>query len=118
MKDYEHWILPSVRQTWCLLICRTVTLNYVSMVRDMLTSLRKTEDSLKKLKKTQRKEMMTLATSKENVQTSSLTDEEKILLQLSLDIKTFGVQLEGFDVNMNDFEPYRELQSLLPLSPK
>ena len=57
---------------------------YLAITGDVLTSVKKTEDSLLRLKRT-RKTASAAATSG----TSGITDDSKIRLQLSIDIKKY-----------------------------
>jgi hypothetical protein len=87
----------------------------------MLIALKKTEDSLRKLKKIKQKESPPL-TAVDVLGSISpmtpLTDEEKIILQLCLDVEQFGKQLRSFHVATDTFNPYRELRDLLPSADK
>lgn len=63
-----------------LVLCR-----YLAIAGDVLTSVKKTEDSLMRLKRTRKAPSNPTATSG----TSGITDDSKIRLQFSLDIQQY-----------------------------
>eukprot|EP00884_Botryococcus_braunii_P005660 jgi/Botrbrau1/15095/Bobra.0255s0008.1 len=79
----------------------TVARRYASMAVRMLETLRKTESSLKRLKKNR--------TVEPAADGSQLSDIDKISLQLFLDVEEFGRQAAKFGVVPADLPGYQEL---------
>ncbi len=65
------------------------------MAQDLLTTVRKTEDSLKRLKKGRAQKPGTAA----EASTDQASDQEKICLQLFLDVQEYGRQLKTFGLD-------------------
>ncbi|KAG2185061.1 hypothetical protein INT43_000974 [Umbelopsis isabellina] len=84
---------------------------YTQTVTDMLSELQKTEESLKKFKKGKKggpmgSSLLVGTTSNER----SMSDEDKIRLQVLLDVQGFGQQLKNCGVPADTFVPYRNLR--------
>ncbi|KAK9722810.1 hypothetical protein K7432_002390 [Basidiobolus ranarum] len=106
---------------WKSSIANIVTSKYASILSELLTTLQRTEESLKRLKKGKRTGTA-LASSlfSSSGATSTLSDEDKIRLQLLLDVKRYqqeltkiGVQLEtiqDLDELKKTVEPYQDLE--------
>ena len=62
-------------------MCQMRCCRYLTVTSDMLTSVKKMEESLKRLKK---------AKSGSGATSQGLSDDDKIRLQLYLDVKQFG----------------------------
>ena len=65
-----------------------ICFRYLTTVDDLLTSIKKTEDSLLRLKR-QRKG----GNASTGVQSSDMTDENKIRMQIHLDVEEYGNQV-------------------------
>lgn len=86
------WIDSDKQELWGRLIAENVVNRYMTSISDLLTSLRKMENSLKKIKK-----------SKKSAQSSSsllnqqpgrtMSDEDKIRLQILLDVRQLGEEV-------------------------
>ena len=68
---------------------------YLGIISDVLMSVKRTEDSLKKLKQRGRKSQDTGGGS------TSISDDDKIRLQLSLDVETFVNQVNCIYLGMD-----------------
>lgn len=102
----------AVQQEWTFRVCESVTLNYAIHIREMLITLKRTVDSLNRLKKAKKKDF-SLDTFPSST-THLLTDEEKITMQLCLDIEHFAAQLRSFNIERDTFKPFQDLRELLP----
>lgn len=70
----------------------TVSKKYLGIISDVLMSVKRTEDSLKKLKQRGRRSHDTVGG------TASVSDDDKIRLQLSLDVDAFVDQVERLPI--------------------
>lgn len=77
---------------------------YFVVTSDVLLSVKKMEDSLKRLKKVR-------GTDK-GAGSQGLTDDDKIRQQIILDIDNYGQQISSYGVQKEDFECYKKLQKL------
>lgn len=80
----------------------------------MLTSVQKTEESLRRLKNL--REKSTLNTSANDRQ--GLTDDDKIRLQLQVDIIYWATEIMKSGVPISDIEKLNELKALVEESTK
>ncbi|ORX91112.1 COG complex component [Basidiobolus meristosporus CBS 931.73] len=111
----------SETEKWTEAIANAVTSKFAAILSELLTTLQRTEESLKRLKKGKRTGTA-LASSlfSSSGAASTLSDEDKIRLQLLLDVKRYqqelaklGVPLEkiqDLDELRNTVSPYQELE--------
>jgi len=83
-------------------------------VVDVLTSVQKTEESLRRLKNL--REKSTLNTSASDRQ--GLSDDDKIRLQLQVDIIHWATEIEKIGVQIGDVERLDDLKALVEESTK
>lgn len=79
---------------------------YFKYVEEVLTSVYKTEESLRRLK--QIREM-----SAQQNDSAGITDGDKIRLQLNIDILFYGKIIEMLKINVNSVQKYTELFSMV-----
>lgn len=79
------WLLD-----WLTLLMVELTNFYANATLEVLTSVQKTEDSLKKLKKAKPNAQQFRATS------SAMSDDDKIRLQIYFDVQEFGVEVRCY----------------------
>ncbi|XP_033733941.1 conserved oligomeric Golgi complex subunit 2-like isoform X2 [Pecten maximus] len=77
---------------------------YFTVTSDVLLSVKKMEDSLKRLKRVR-------GTDK-GAGSQGLTDDDKIRHQIILDIDSYGQQITSYGVQKEDLESYKKLQQL------
>ncbi|KAL6757491.1 hypothetical protein V8C86DRAFT_2624124 [Haematococcus lacustris] len=95
--------LPAAARTQLVTgIAAAVCARYQALAEELLTTVRKTESSLKRLKKAQQADAG---------DGSAMSDSDKITLQLHLDVAEFGQQLVRFGVQPEQLEAYRRLQA-------
>ncbi|KAL0869347.1 hypothetical protein ABMA27_007601 [Loxostege sticticalis] len=85
----------------------TMTVSYYKYVEDVLTSVQKTEESLRRLKQIREK------TSQQSSDNAGVTDGDKIRLQLNVDVTSYGKMAEALHLNVNSVHKYTELYSMV-----
>ncbi|XP_019631010.1 PREDICTED: conserved oligomeric Golgi complex subunit 2-like [Branchiostoma belcheri] len=105
----EHAAIISVtrRSQWVVSILKVVTERYYSVTDDILTAVRKMEDSLKRLKKLRKGDSGNSSSS------GGMSDDDKIRLQLVLDVKQFGEEIQALSVPLDAISTYRQLLELV-----
>jgi len=88
---------------------KIMTKSFAGFVNDLLTSVKKTEDSLLRLKQ-QRKTASGQNDLKSTAKSHELSDENKIRKQIALDVEHYGVQLQAFRIDLKSIEDFVELQ--------
>ncbi|CAG9789101.1 unnamed protein product [Diatraea saccharalis] len=84
-----------------------MTISYFKYVEDVLTSVQKTEESLRRLKQIREK------TQQQINEASGVTDGDKIRLQLNVDVASYAKMAENLHVNVNSVHKYTELYSMV-----
>lgn len=96
-----------------LLLSRDVVDNvntrYNSLAEELLTTVKKTETSLKRLKKTRPGEAPDAAAAAAAGPGAGLSDSDKICLQLFLDVQEHGRQIARFGLVAEQLESYNAL---------
>jgi hypothetical protein len=86
-------VLPTqFRNDWTARCLNAVTDRFLAITGDVLTSVKKTEDSLLRLKRTRKSTGAATASG-----TPGITDDSKIRLQLSLDVEKYKQLMDEFD---------------------
>jgi hypothetical protein len=88
-------------------ILEQVVEKYIEMIRELLSTFEKAEAVRKKMVK---KSQATQSTS-----TQTLSDMDKIFIQLSFDVDAFGHQFRNFGIDKTKFVPFQQL--LVVVSP-
>ncbi|XP_074648314.1 conserved oligomeric Golgi complex subunit 2-like [Tubulanus polymorphus] len=101
--EHKDIIRTERKKIWITQILRNLTSQYYTITNDVLTSVRKMEDSLKRLKKA-RGSITSLS--------QGMTDDDKIRTQFKIDIKEFGEQIEALGISKDDIESYEKLSEL------
>ncbi|KAG4065092.1 hypothetical protein HA402_007489 [Bradysia odoriphaga] len=117
-RQFKQQYSGDVGEETCRQICRnlfsTLNVQYYSSVVDVLTSVQKTEESLRRLKNL--REKSTLNTSANDRQ--GLSDDDKIRLQLQVDIIYWATEIEKIGVATSDVDKLDELKALVEESTK
>lgn len=87
---------------------------YFSAVFDVLTSVQKTEESLRRLKNLREKSTLNTSASDRH----GLTDDDKIRLQLQVDIIYWATEIDKTGVALSDVEKLDDLKALVEESTK
>uniref|UniRef100_A0A8D3BC60 Conserved oligomeric Golgi complex subunit 2 n=1 Tax=Scophthalmus maximus TaxID=52904 RepID=A0A8D3BC60_SCOMX len=91
LTDSKGMVNPSTAQEWLRVALSDCTQRYYETISEVLSSVRKMEESLKRLKQA-RKGATTTAAAGTN---GGPTDDSKIRLQLALDVEYLGEQVSG-----------------------
>ncbi|KAI8144117.1 hypothetical protein BJV82DRAFT_77007 [Fennellomyces sp. T-0311] len=102
------WIDEEKAVAWGYLIADTVITRYTTAITDQLTSLRKIEDSLKRLKKGKKN-----SKAANSGPSGGMTDEDKIQLQILLDVRQLGLELAVMKIDSENFKPYKKLYEVV-----
>lgn len=81
--------------------------SYYKYVEDVLTSVQKTEESLRRLKQIREK------TAQQSSESGGTTDGEKIRLQLRVDITSYAALAQAVRIDINTMHKYKELNSMV-----
>nr|CAD7256483.1 unnamed protein product [Timema shepardi] len=107
-KAYREVVGAPQLQRWLTLIFSAITQQFYSSVNDVLTSVQKTEESLRRLKKV--RDRLSTTTPSEG---KGLGDDDKIRQQLVLDVQYFCEGVESVDVKKDDVDKLLELLNLV-----
>uniref|UniRef100_A0A8D3BBW8 Conserved oligomeric Golgi complex subunit 2 n=1 Tax=Scophthalmus maximus TaxID=52904 RepID=A0A8D3BBW8_SCOMX len=99
LTDSKGMVNPSTAQEWLRVALSDCTQRYYETISEVLSSVRKMEESLKRLKQA-RKGATTTAAAGTN---GGPTDDSKIRLQLALDVEYLGEQVSGACKRMQTF---------------
>ncbi|KAJ0173795.1 hypothetical protein K1T71_010944 [Dendrolimus kikuchii] len=84
-----------------------MTASYYTYVEYVLTSVQKTEDSLRRLKQIRE------TTSSNTNDNAGVTDGDKIRLQLHVDVVSYGKIAESLKLNVNNVKKYNEMYNMV-----
>ncbi len=101
-QEYKQILKAEFKTKWINDIMQVLTEQYFTSVHDVLTSVKKMEESLKRLKR-----------GKAQSASTGMSDDDKIRLQLSLDVKEFGKQIEKLGIQKEDVNKFVELEGLV-----
>lgn len=79
---------------------------YYSSVNDVLTSVQKTEESLRRLKNLREKSG---GSNQANQSNTGMSDDDKIRLQLHVDICAWTIEIEKLGVDRNSIDKLNDL---------
>ncbi|KAF7726149.1 Conserved oligomeric Golgi complex subunit 2 [Apophysomyces ossiformis] len=111
MELHNEWIHENRREIWGLMVAEAIVTRYMTIVTELLTNLKKTEDSLKKLKKGKKNAVKPVLGSGSSEVVMS--DEDKIRLQIYLDVLQIGEQLALLGIDKSKFECYDKLRNFV-----
>lgn len=106
VEEHQAILSETRRQEWTLAVITNISKEYLSISSELLTSVKKMEDSLKRLK--------ALKKTGGGVPTSQgMTDDDKIRLQLALDVRFYGQQINSLGLNVAEVSIFQELSGLV-----
>nr|XP_046210635.1 conserved oligomeric Golgi complex subunit 2-like isoform X1 [Oncorhynchus gorbuscha] len=108
LSDSKDMVKPSISQDWLRITLNDCTHRYFEIISDVLSSVKKMEESLKRLKQA-RKTVPTNTT----VTTGGPTDDSKIRLQLALDVEYLGEQIQKMGLQPADITMFSTLNDLV-----
>ncbi|KAI8784556.1 conserved oligomeric Golgi complex subunit 2 [Biomphalaria glabrata] len=103
--EHSHALNEQQRVEFLTHVFATLSQHFSDVTAEVLTSTKKMEESLRRLKKARGGE-------KEKEKTGGVSDSDKIRNQLIIDIKSFQNQMENLGVQPNHIEGYQRLASL------
>ncbi|CAH1791000.1 unnamed protein product [Owenia fusiformis] len=86
-------------------VLNNILKSYYGITSDLLTSVKKMEDSLKRLKKARKTD--------KSAGTTGMSDDDKIRLQLSIDVTEFKNQFEELNLEASKVEDFKKMQDLV-----
>lgn len=105
LQQQQDIIDAEQQKDWAVKVIQRLCELFASSMSDVLTSVKKMEDSLKRLKKARGG---AASTGKEG-----LSDDDKIRLQIAIDVQQFGSEFEGLGVYKVDVDSYEGLVQLV-----
>ncbi|XP_070981649.1 conserved oligomeric Golgi complex subunit 2-like isoform X3 [Oncorhynchus clarkii lewisi] len=108
LSDSKDMVKPSISQDWLRITLNDCTHRYFETISDVLSSVKKMEESLKRLKQA-RKTVTTNTTGT----TGGPTDDSKIRLQLALDVEYLGEQIQKMGLQPADITMFSTLNDLV-----
>ncbi|KAI9311812.1 oligomeric golgi complex component, COG2-domain-containing protein [Dichotomocladium elegans] len=114
-EKHQGWIDEDKQVMWGRQVGEMVLNRYTTTISDLLTNLQKSEDSLKRLKKGKKSNhAMQNASSLLGSQSgSAMSDEDKIRLQILLDVRQLGDELSVLMIDKSTFKPYAKLYEVV-----
>ncbi|KAJ8284507.1 hypothetical protein COCON_G00033570 [Conger conger] len=108
LSDHKDTLKASIIQNWlCVTLC-DCTQRYYETVSDVLSSVKKMEESLKRLKQA-RKTASSISTGNNG----GPTDDAKIRIQLALDVEYLGDQIQKMGLQTGDITLFSTLLELV-----
>uniref|UniRef100_A0A669BX05 Conserved oligomeric Golgi complex subunit 2 n=1 Tax=Oreochromis niloticus TaxID=8128 RepID=A0A669BX05_ORENI len=109
LTDSTGLVTPHTAQEWLRVALSECTQKYYETISEVLSSVRKMEESLKRLKQA-RKGAAATTTAGAN---GGLTDDGKIRLQLALDVEYLGEQIQKMGLQPTDISMFSTLMDLV-----
>ncbi|XP_053315724.1 conserved oligomeric Golgi complex subunit 2 [Spea bombifrons] len=105
--EYKNLLKQSIREDWLKGALSGSIQRYYDTVSDVLSSVKKMEESLKRLKQARK------TTTSTNTSNGGTTDDNKIRLQLALDVEYMGNQIANLGLETNDIKSFPALIELV-----
>ncbi|KXJ14443.1 conserved oligomeric Golgi complex subunit 2 [Exaiptasia diaphana] len=109
-QEYKDLVSTDQFLYWSSKVFQTIFERYATITSDVLTSIKKTEDSLLRLKKTRKG--VTMTTSNTDNQ-GTMSDDDKIRLQFSLDVEEFRNMMRELKVKEDSCPAFVELSVMV-----
>ncbi|XP_041108740.1 conserved oligomeric Golgi complex subunit 2 [Polyodon spathula] len=106
--DYQSMLKESIIQDLLRGVLSNSTQRYYETVSDVLSSVKKMEESLKRLKQARK-----TVTSTSTGTNRGLSDDNKIRLQLALDVEYLGDQIQKMGLQTSDIKLFSALVELI-----
>ncbi|XP_035657064.1 conserved oligomeric Golgi complex subunit 2 isoform X2 [Oncorhynchus keta] len=108
LSDSKDMVKPSIAQDWLRVALNDCTQRYFETISDVLSSVKKMEESLKRLKQARK-----TTTTNTIGTTGGPTDDSKIRLQLALDVEYLGEQIQKMGLQPADITMFSTLNDLV-----
>ncbi|XP_075997842.1 conserved oligomeric Golgi complex subunit 2 [Genypterus blacodes] len=109
LTDATGLVNPSTAQEWLRVALCDCTQRYYETIAEVLSSVRKMEESLKRLKQARKGTTATTTTGANG----GPTDDSKIRLQLALDVEYLGEQIQKMGLQPSDISMFSTLMDLV-----
>ncbi|XP_067278091.1 conserved oligomeric Golgi complex subunit 2 [Pseudorasbora parva] len=106
--DSKNVVKDSIIQEWLRVTLSDCTHRYFETISDVLSSVRKMEESLKRLKQARK-----TATTSNIGHNAGPSDDSKIRLQLALDVEYLGEQIQKMGLQPSDITMFSSLLELV-----
>jgi hypothetical protein len=103
-KDFEAGVFQRLLEN----VFSHATIQYYQLVNEVLTSVQKTEESIRRLKNLREKSQQIPSSS----QKQHITDDDKIRLQLQIDVRHYVTSIENYQLKREKIESLVELVNL------
>ncbi|CAG0891091.1 unnamed protein product [Darwinula stevensoni] len=110
--QHKQEVNPEILRSWIKLALLGISKQYLSATSEVLTSVQKMEESLRRLKKAKEKGRGGAANANAPLGNAPLSDDDKIRLQLCLDVNAFAQMVESLGIQGVELE---DLQSLIKI---
>nr|XP_006992872.1 conserved oligomeric Golgi complex subunit 2 isoform X1 [Peromyscus maniculatus bairdii] len=107
-RAHGHKVKAAVMQQWLQEALSESTHKYFETVSDVLNSVKKMEESLKRLKQARRAPATNPVSS-----SGGMSDDDKIRLQLALDVEFLGEQIQKMGLQTSDIKSFPALAELV-----
>ncbi|XP_010887016.2 conserved oligomeric Golgi complex subunit 2 [Esox lucius] len=108
LSDSKDMVKPTIAQDWLRVTLNDCTHRYFDTISDVLSSVKKMEESLKRLKQARKS-----ATANTTGPAGGPTDDSKIRLQLALDVEYLGEQIQKMGLQPADITMFSALNDLV-----
>ncbi|XP_044276659.1 conserved oligomeric Golgi complex subunit 2 isoform X2 [Varanus komodoensis] len=106
--EYKDTLKPAIIEQWLEGALSTSTQKYFETVSDILSSVKKMEESLKRLKQARK-----TVTANSTFPNGGMSDDNKIRLQLALDVEYFGIQMQKMGLQLSNIKSLSALSELV-----
>ncbi|XP_036043733.1 conserved oligomeric Golgi complex subunit 2 isoform X2 [Onychomys torridus] len=107
-RGHGNKVKPAVMRQWLQEALSESTHKYFETVSDVLNSVKKMEESLKRLKQARRAPATNPVSS-----SGGMSDDDKIRLQLALDVEFLGEQIQKMGLQTSDIKSFPALTELV-----
>ncbi|XP_053154239.1 conserved oligomeric Golgi complex subunit 2 isoform X2 [Hemicordylus capensis] len=106
--EYKDTLKPAVIEHWFEGALSECTQKYFATISDILHSVKKMEESLKRLKQARK-----TVTANSSSPSGGMSDDNKIHLQLALDVEYFGIQMQKMGLQLSNIKSFSALSELV-----
>ncbi|XP_046848416.1 conserved oligomeric Golgi complex subunit 2-like [Xenia sp. Carnegie-2017] len=111
MTENETIVSAERLQEWLLMISENVAAKFYNLTSEVLTSIKRTEDSLLRLKRIRKNDIATANVS--ITEGDKITDDDKIRMQFALDTEEFGKQISLLGISVKEVASYKQLSAFV-----
>lgn len=109
IKAYSQYYQPEVVQRILKELFSKLTIQYYQSVSEVLTSVQRTEESLRRLKNLKKSQSSTVVNDEKQL----MSDDDKIRLQLQIDIMQYVKSVEGHGLKRDEIDSLLAIISLI-----